>query len=124
MQRLSFNGQAILSVSTESFTQLAQLADKISEVRSDSQSIVCATSNSKNDQSDDVLSVLTRQIESLTVQVHRLTMNVTGKTFPKSVIVDGVRVASSLVKLMRILRTAFIIIHIRKRLVNVLHQVI
>ncbi|GFT38055.1 hypothetical protein NPIL_584731 [Nephila pilipes] len=73
MQRLPFNVQVILYASMETFTQLAQLAVKICEVESDSQSIVCAISNSKKDQSNDVLTVLTKPIEALTVQVELLT---------------------------------------------------
>ncbi|GFT41865.1 hypothetical protein NPIL_501011 [Nephila pilipes] len=53
MQRLPVTVQAILCASTEILTQLALLADKKCEVTSDSQSIVSATSNSKNHQSNE-----------------------------------------------------------------------
>ncbi|GFT42393.1 uncharacterized protein NPIL_639201 [Nephila pilipes] len=82
MQRLPVNVQAILSASTESLIQLAQLADKICEVSPDSQSIVCATSNKKKkNQSNGALTVLTKQIEALTVQVDRLTRERHKQTF-------------------------------------------
>lgn len=59
LQRLPSEIQTILSVSSESLENLAKLADKIAEVRTDSLPNVCATNNATS--SNPLLSAKTRE---------------------------------------------------------------
>lgn len=80
LERLPSQTQAILSVSTASLSELATLADKINEIKSENQIYAVSNPENSTQASQNEISKLQNQIDQLSIQISELTKSVSRRS--------------------------------------------